>query len=126
MMYSRKKRRERDQREFRPGIAERLSLPYMDGGLAFAAIGLALASILVLGQTTQHDVPGDPGYYSDSHTIYAVLGIAGMYALARVDYSRFRELRVGIYTSLCISISMVFVFGFAARGPRRGVGFLLL
>ncbi len=42
-----------------------------------------------------------------------------MYLLARVDYSRFRELRVGIYTFLCVSISLVFVFGFAARGSRR-------
>ena len=42
-----------------------------------------------------------------------------MYLLTRIDYSRFRELRVGIYTFLCVSISLVFVFGFAARGSRR-------
>jgi rod shape determining protein RodA len=76
-------------------------------------------SVFVLSQATRHDVPGDPGYYSDRQTIYAVLGIIGMYLLARVDYSRFRELRVGIYTFLCLSISLVFVFGFAARGSRR-------
>jgi rod shape determining protein RodA len=103
----------------RPGIAERLSLPYMDGALAFAATALAAVSVFVLSQATRHDVPGDPGYYSNRQTIYAVLGIVGMYLLARVDYSRFRELRVGIYTFLCVSISLVFVFGFAARGSRR-------
>ncbi len=120
MMYSRKRSRERAEPfAFRPGIAERLSLPYMDGALAFATVALGLISILVLGQTTKNDVPGDPGYYADRQTIYAVLGIVGMYALARVDYSRFRELRVGIYTFLCVSISLVFVFGFAARGSRR-------
>ena len=37
----------------------------------------------------------------------------------RIDYSRFRELRVGLYTFLCVSISLVFVFGFAAKGSRR-------
>ena len=73
----------------------------------------------MLGQATRHDVPGDPGYYSNRQTIYAVLGIVGMYLLARIDYSRFRELRVGIYTFLCVSVSLVFVFGFAARGSRR-------
>ena len=73
----------------RPGIAERLSLPYMDGALAFAAAALAVVSVFVLSQATRHDVPGDPGYYSDRQTIYAVLGIVGMYLLARVDYSRF-------------------------------------
>jgi rod shape determining protein RodA len=51
--------------------------------------------------------------------IYAILGLVGMYLLSRVDYSRFRELRVGIYTFLCVSVSLVFVFGFAARGSRR-------
>ncbi len=42
-----------------------------------------------------------------------------MYLLSRIDYSRFRELRVGIYTLLCASVSLVLVFGFAARGSRR-------
>ena len=42
-----------------------------------------------------------------------------MLLLTRIDYSRFRELRVGIYTFLCASVSLVFVFGFAARGSRR-------
>ena len=42
-----------------------------------------------------------------------------MLILSRIDYSRFRELRVGIYTFLCVSVALVFVFGFAARGSRR-------
>jgi rod shape determining protein RodA len=119
-MYATRTRRTRPEPfAARPGIAERLSLPYMDGALAFAAVALAGISVFVLDQATSHDVPGDPGYYTDRQTIYALLGIVGMYLLARVDYSRFRELRVGIYTFLCISISLVFVFGFAARGSRR-------
>jgi rod shape determining protein RodA len=120
MMYATRARRARPEPfAVRPGIAERLSLPYMDGTLAFSAAALAVFSVFTLSQATRHDVPGNPGYYTDRQTIYAVLGIVGMYALARVDYSRFRELRVGIYTFLCVSISLVFVFGFAARGSRR-------
>jgi len=103
----------------RPGIAERLGLPYMDAPLALCAAALAAFSIFTLSQSTLHDVPGSPNYFVDRQAIYAVLGIAGMYLLARIDYSRFRELRVGIYTFLCVSISLVFVFGFAARGSRR-------
>ena len=103
----------------RPGIAERLGLPYMDGALGFSAVALAVFSIFTLDQATRGDVPGSPGYFVDRQAIYALLGIVGMYALARIDYSRFRELRVGIYTFLCVSISLVFVFGFAARGSRR-------
>jgi rod shape determining protein RodA len=102
-----------------PGIAERLGLPYMDGAMAFSAIALAVVSVFVLGQSTLGDVPGSPNFFVDRQIIYSLLGIAGMYLLSRIDYSRFRELRVGIYTFLCVSIALVFVFGFAARGSRR-------
>jgi rod shape determining protein RodA len=102
-----------------PGIAERLGLPYMDAPLFMASLALAAISVFVLAETTLRDVPGDPGFFADRQAIYAVLGLIGMYVMARVDYSRFRELRVGIYTFLCVSISLVFVFGFAARGSRR-------
>ena len=103
----------------RPGIAERLGLPYMDAPLALCAAALAAFSVFTLSQSTLHDVPGSPNYFVDRQALYAALGIVGMYLLARIDYSRFRELRVGIYTFLCVSISLVFVFGFAARGSRR-------
>jgi rod shape determining protein RodA len=120
MMYARRPRRARPEPfAVHPGIAERLGLPYMDAALAFSAIALVLFSVFTLGQATSHDVPGNPNYYVDRQTIYAVLGIVGMYFLARIDYSRFRELRVGIYTFLCVSIALIFVFGFAARGSRR-------
>jgi rod shape determining protein RodA len=91
----------------------------MDWPLTIAAVSLVAFSIFTLGQATQNDVPGSPHYYLDRQAIYAVLGIVGMLLLTRIDYSRFRELRVGIYTFLCASVSLVFVFGFAARGSRR-------
>lgn len=119
-MYATRTRRSRPE-EFtaRPSIAERLGLPYMDAPLGLAAIGLAALGVFALSQATPGDAPGDPGYFADRQAAYAILGIAAMYLLARVDYSRFRELRVGIYTFLCVSISLVFVFGVAARGSRR-------
>ncbi len=120
LMYATRTRRARPEPfALRPGIAERLGLPYMDASLGFAAAGLVAFSVFVLGQATKHDIPGDPNYYLNRQAIYAVLGLVGMYLLARIDYSRFRELRVGIYTFLCVSVSLVFVFGFAARGSRR-------
>ncbi|HET6570365.1 MAG TPA: rod shape-determining protein RodA [Solirubrobacterales bacterium] len=119
-MYATRTRRARPEPfALRPGIAERLGLPYMDATLGVAAAGLVAFSVFVLGQATKHDIPGDPSYYLDRQAIYAVLGLAGMYLLARIDYSRFRELRVGIYTFLCVGVALVFVFGFAARGSRR-------
>ncbi len=119
-MYATRARRTRPEPfTVRPGIAERLGLPYMDAALGFSAVALALVSIYTLDHATAQDVPGSPGYYTDRQTLYAIIGVVGMYLLSRIDYSRFRELRVGIYTLLCASVSLVLVFGFAARGSRR-------
>ena len=109
----------------RVGLAERLGLAHIDWPLALAAVALAAFSVFALGQATLDDVPGDPRYFVDRQALYCVLGLIGMFVAARVDYSRFRELRVGIYTFLCVSISLVFFFGFAARGSRRAFEFPL-
>lgn len=120
MMYATRTRNARPEPfAVHVGLGERLGFAHMDWPLVFAAVGLVAFSIFTLGQATTQDVPGSPGYYLDRQAIYAVLGIVGMLLLTRVDYSRFRELRVGIYTFLCVSIGLVFVFGFAARGSRR-------
>ncbi len=103
----------------RPGIAERLGIPYMDPLLLLAAVALAGFSIFTLAEATLHDVPGSPYYYVERQSIYAGLGLLGLFLLTQIDYSRFRELRVGIYTMMFASIGLVFVFGAAARGSRR-------
>jgi rod shape determining protein RodA len=120
MMYATRTRQARPEPfAVRIGISERLGLAHMDWPLTIAAVGLLAFSVFALGQATTHDVPGSPHYYVDRQAIYGVLGLVGMLLLTRVDYSRFRELRVGIYTFLCASVALVFVFGFAARGSRR-------
>jgi len=122
MMYASRTRRARPEPfAVRVSIAERLGLANMDWPLAFATVALAAFSVFTLAQATRNDVPGSPLYYVDRQAVYCVLGLIGMVALTRIDYSRFRELRVGIYTFLCASISLVFVFGFTARGSRRAI-----
>ena len=103
----------------RPGIAERLGIPYMDPLLLLAAVALAGFSIFTLAEATLHDVPGSPYYYVERQSIYAGLGLLGLFLLTQIDYSRLRELRVGIYTLMFASIGLVFLFGAAARGSRR-------
>jgi rod shape determining protein RodA len=120
MMYATRARQSRPELfEDRPTIGERLGLAHMDFVLAFAAIGLVAFSCFTLGQATKTDVPGSPHYYIERQAIYAVAGVVGMLVLGRIDYSRFRELRVGIYTFMCVSIALVFVLGAAALGSRR-------
>ncbi|MDX6655111.1 MAG: rod shape determining protein RodA, partial [Solirubrobacterales bacterium] len=119
-MYATRARQSRPELfDERPTIGERLGLAHMDWVLTFAAVGLIAFSVFTLGQATLRDVPGNPNYYVERQAIYGIVGIVAMLILARIDYSRFRELRVGIYTFLCVSIALVFVFGFAARGSRR-------
>ncbi len=123
-MYATRSRQARPEPfAVRVSLAERLGLAHMDWPLAFAAIAIAAFSVFTLGEATLSDVPGSPRYFVDRQAMYCLLGLIGMLALTRIDYSRFRELRVGIYTFLCASISLVFVFGFTARGSRRAIEF---
>ena len=110
-MYATRARQARPELfDERPTIGERLGLAHMDWVLTFAAVGLVAFSVFTLGQATLNDIPGNPNYYVERQAIYGVAGIVGMLILSRIDYSRFRELRVGIYTFLCVSIGLVFVF----------------
>lgn len=107
----------------RPGseLVERLYLPYMDGLLMLAALALVGFGLFTLASATTHDIPGDPYYYVVRQAAYAVVGLILLFAVARVDYSRFRELRVGIYAAMISAITIVLVFGVAARGSRRRI-----
>jgi rod shape determining protein RodA len=107
----------------RRSAAERTGIAYLDPLLAFAAIGLISFSIFTLAVTTKGDVAGNPYFFVVRQSIYAVIGIALMLAIARVDYSRFRELRVGLYTAMISMILLVLVVGGATRGTRRWIEF---
>jgi rod shape determining protein RodA len=105
----------------KPGLVERAGFASLDPVLLVTGLALIGYSIYTLGVATQNDVPGDPYYYVVRQSIYAVVGIALMLAVARVDYSRFRELRVGIYTAMIGLIVLVLALGTAARGSRRWI-----
>jgi rod shape determining protein RodA len=78
-------------------------------------------SCFTLAQATRDEIPGDPLYFVLRQMVYALIGVALMFAVSRVDYSRFRELRVGIYSAMIASICLVLMFGAAARGSRRWI-----
>ncbi len=105
----------------RASIGERFSLPYLDGYMLGAAVGLIAFSALTLALATSDDIKGQPLYFVFRQSLYGLVGVGLMFAISRVDYSRFRELRVGIYTAMLVSISVVFLFGTAARGSNRWI-----
>ena len=105
----------------RDGIVERFGLPYFDGWLLAAAIGLVAFSVFTLAVATPDDVAGQPLFFAMRQGLYALVGLVLMLAVAKIDYSRFREIRVGVYSLMIASICLVFVFGAAARGSRRWI-----
>jgi rod shape determining protein RodA len=70
---------------------------------------------------TREAIPGDPNYYVNRQAIYLVIGGLFMLVLARVDYSRLRPLKNGIYALLILSILAVLAAGHAANGSQRAI-----
>lgn len=105
------------------GVPPRAGLLQMDPVTAFAGIALVATSVFVLAQTTQDFVPDNPFHYVIRQSIYGVVGVAAMLALARIDYSRFREIRVGLYAALIATIILVLFVGNEVNGARRWIEF---
>jgi rod shape determining protein RodA len=105
----------------RASLISRTGFANLDPLMLVAGLGLIAFSLYTLSVATADDIAGNPYYYVVRQAIYAVVGIALMLAVARVDYSRFRELRVGIYTVMITLITLVLVLGEATRGSRRWI-----
>jgi rod shape determining protein RodA len=93
----------------------------IDPLLAIAAIGLCACSIVALKSATADDVDGQPLYYVIRQSVYAGIGILLMLVMARLDYSRLRELKYAIYGLLIGSIALVSVFGTDVRGSKAWI-----
>jgi rod shape determining protein RodA len=91
----------------------------IDPLLLLATLGLLACSLFVLGSATQDDVSGSPYYYVVRQAVYAVVGLALMVGLTRMDYSRLRELKYGLYAVMIGLIVLVIGVGSTARGSRR-------
>jgi rod shape determining protein RodA len=89
----------------------------LDPVLLVTAVALIVFSLVTLdGISFGGEGPGD---LVARQTAYAVLGLALMVALAHIDYSRFRELKVGLYGAMLGLILLVLAAGGATRGSRR-------
>jgi rod shape determining protein RodA len=96
------------------------TLPLFDPLLMLAALGLVACSIVTLRGATKTTVPGSPLYYVERQGIYAAVGLVLALLLARMDYSRLREYKFGLY-GLLIALNIV-VFGMPTiRGAHRWI-----
>jgi rod shape determining protein RodA len=105
----------------RSRVVELLNLRNLDGIMLAASVGLIAFSIFTLASATRGEVAADPLYFVERQAVYAVLGIAAMIAISHIDYTRLREVRVGIYAAMVGSIALVLLVGSAIRGSNRWI-----
>jgi rod shape determining protein RodA len=95
----------------------RSGLPF-DGVLLLAVLGICAASLITLHGA---GVGVSPNYYVERQGVYFGVGLLLAAILARVDYSRLRELKYGLYGVLIVTIVLVSALGSVARGSRRAI-----
>ncbi|MBA3436802.1 MAG: FtsW/RodA/SpoVE family cell cycle protein, partial [Thermoleophilaceae bacterium] len=104
---------------FRDGVGPRFVR--MDPLLVLAILGLLACSLYTIASATKGDIDGDPNFYLFRQAAYAGVGLIFMFILSRVDYSRFREWRAGLYVGMLAAIMLVFALGTAVCGSRRAL-----
>ena len=104
-----------------PVLAEREWRLRLDPLLLLAVLGLCACSIVAIKGATADDIPGEPYYYVIRQSIYVGIGLALMYGVSRIDYSRLRELKYAIYGLLIASIAVVFAVASATRGIKAWI-----
>ncbi len=98
----------------------RRALLLFDPLLFGAALGLVACSLVTLKGATRHSITGSPLYYVERQAIFAGIGVVLALALSRIDYSRLREYRLGLY-GLVIALNLI-VFGMPAiKGAHRWI-----
>jgi rod shape determining protein RodA len=89
--------------------------------LLLAVFGLMACSLYTIASATKDDIPGDPNYYLTRQAAYAVVGLVFMLILSRIDYSRLREWRIGLYGFMIVGIVAVYGAGSVTRGSKRAI-----
>jgi rod shape determining protein RodA len=93
----------------------------VDPLLLLATLGLIGFGAYVVGTATHGDIPGNPDYYLSRQIAYGVVGLLLMLLLARFDYSRLRELKLGVYGATIGLILLTLALGTATRGSKRWI-----
>lgn len=89
----------------------------LDPVLLVTAVALLVFSLVTLDGITS--AAGSPADLVMRQAAYGVIGVVLMLALAHIDYSRFRELKVGLYGAMLGLILLVLATGGVTRGSRR-------
>src|SRR5947209_8111176 len=88
--------------------------------LMLAAFGLVACSLITLKGATRNAMHAQPLYYVERQGVYAAIGLVAALLLSRIDYSRLREYKFGMY-GLIIALNIVVFAMPAIRGSRRWI-----
>src|SRR5919107_4699478 len=86
-----------------PARPSGMLLPF-DPILFLAVIGLCVGSLVTIDGATADDIPGQPDFYLQRQAVFFGVGMVLALVMSRVDYSRLRELKYGIYGLLLAAI----------------------
>src|ERR687885_1170854 len=95
-------------------------LPF-DGILFLAVLALCIGSLMTIAGATADDIPGQPDFYLMRQAVFFGAGMVVALILWRIDYSRLRELKYGVYAVLIAAIVAVQLLGSVTRGSRRSI-----
>jgi rod shape determining protein RodA len=96
------------------------AMPLIDPLLMLGALGLVACSLITLNGATRNAVPGHPLYYVERQGIYGAIGLVLAVLLSRIDYSRLREYKLGVF-AVMVALNLI-VYGMpATRGAHRWI-----
>jgi rod shape determining protein RodA len=84
-------------------------------------LGLCACSLLTIAAATEDDVDGDPNFFLKRQIAFFAVGATVALVMSRVDYSRVRALKWGLYGFIMVSILAVLALGSETRGSRRAI-----
>jgi rod shape determining protein RodA len=94
--------------------------PLFDPLLLLSAVGLIACSLVTLKGATSQKVPGHPLFYVERQAIFAGIGLLLVLTLSRIDYSRLREYKYGLF-AVMVALNLI-VYGMPpVQGARRWI-----
>jgi rod shape determining protein RodA len=101
------------------------TLPLIDPMLLLAALGLIACSVVTLNGATRHSDPGHPLFYVQRQMIFAGVGLLLVLLISRIDYSRLREFKWGLFAVMIVLNLVVYAMP-PIQGARRWIPLPLL
>jgi len=94
---------------------------HLDWSVVAVLAALSVISVvMVLAATHGYRTTTNDTYFMVRQAMFVVLGFGLMFALAAIDYRRWREWWPFLYGAGIVSLVFVMVFGISAKGSQRG------